>query len=66
MPAVSAAKPRPRNQTSLEYLDEKVVFCLTQDSLSAYMEFVHLPELDGLNKLVLTRMCNFILDGEYL
>ncbi|WP_455208366.1 hypothetical protein [Kaarinaea lacus] len=66
MPALSTAKLRPCNQASLEYLDEKVVFCLTRDSLSAYMEYVDLLDLDGLNKLVLTEMCNFIPDGEYL
>lgn len=51
---------------SIEYLDEKVVFCFSKDSLRAYINMLKVFDLDGMNNLVLKGKCNFIPNGEYL
>ena len=49
-----------------EYLDENVVFCFTQDSLSTYMDMAEIFDLDGMNYLIRTGECNFVPTGKYL
>ena len=51
---------------SFEYLDENVVFCLAQASLSMYIDMAEIFDLDGMNSLVETGECSFIPDGSYL
>ncbi len=51
---------------SIEYLDEKMVFCVAKEYLRAYKDKADYMDLDGLNSLVVEGKCNFIPDGEYL
>lgn len=50
----------------IEYLDEKMVFCLSEKSLRDYEKLIKKLDLNGMNTLVLAGKCNFIPDGQYL
>lgn len=67
VPAQISAKVTSCNNfgPSIEYLDENVVYCFTQGSLSIYMDMAEIFDLDGMNYLVQTRECNFVPTGRY-
>lgn len=49
-----------------EYLDEKIVFCVSKSSLMQYRNAADMLDLEAMNELVFAGDCNFIPDGEYL
>jgi len=67
-PAQVSAKINNCNDiyNSIEYLDENVVFCLSEDGLSTYIDMAEVFDLDGMNYLVGTGECNFVPTGKFL
>ena len=47
-----------------KYLEEKTVFCFSEQSLERYLNHAKQRNLDGLNQLVINGECNFVPDGD--
>jgi len=48
------------------YLDEKMAYCHTQDSLTEYLAMANQRNVHGMNLLVLSGECDFVADGDRL
>lgn len=66
IPVSLLAKSTDCGEKITEYLDEKVVFCVSKSSLMQYRSAAKVFDLEAMNELVFSGECNFIPDGEYL
>jgi len=48
------------------YLEEKMAYCHSQNSLAEYLDMANERNLHGMNLLVLAGECDFVADGERL
>ena len=46
------------------FLDQKTVFCYSEQSLASYLNFAKQKNMEGLNLLVLAGKCNFVPDEQ--
>ncbi|WP_455204828.1 hypothetical protein [Kaarinaea lacus] len=47
----------------LKYLEQKTVYCFSENSLAKYLNLAKDRNLNGMNKLVLKGECDFVPDG---